>query len=785
MKRTDVASNVIAAPSRAIYQAFLDPAAVATWRPPKGMSAVIHEFDPREGGAYRMALVYADAGHAVRGKTSEHADVFTGRFLELVPDERIVELVEFESDDPAFADAMTIVTTMTAVPAPARRAPCPAGRVAVCCRRPGTGPSIVTVPALHTRQYCQRNRSYTMRTWFASVVAGCLVICAGDTLTAQSQFVWHRFGNLNIGRSIFNVLPIGNAKALVLGGYSSAAYDPNGEEYGTEGEPERSCEVIDVRTRTVDIVNSMNVAHAEAVAMMLPDSNVLMISGVTSRMKDLTKVCEIRDRVTGAWRVVGNLLAARRQHGACVINDHEVLVLGGRDAARGGLHSAEIFNFKTGVSRYIEDFPFYTTYPIVYRAPNGDILAFSGRSGGGNSSRRREIYRYDSTLDVWRLFGTIADGVHSQEALTLRDGSLLLSGGNTAEIPMSFSTALQQIVGGKVQQMQSLLLGRVWHAMAQIDADRAIVIGGWTSPERATKKCEMVAIESGGVMPGPNLLEARRWHRAVSVEVPNEFETADMVVLAISGIDAGTNTLRSIEVLEPDCLPAPKIVVGGQLTFCQGASVRLSAPSGYSSYRWSNGATTQAINVVFSGRYTVTTESGTPCEQVSAGIDVVVLPAPQEPTIEQRDGALFSSIALSYQWMVNNIPIPGAVAQRYTPTLPGSYSVVITDSNGCSSISKPFVFISVSVADARAGDGIAVFPNPARTVLNVGAELPLAVPVGLELVDASGRRLASIDEGIRGGAYRRELSLEGMPAGMLILRLHVGDRVVERTVVKE
>jgi hypothetical protein len=48
-------------------------------------------------------------------KTSEHADVFPRRFLELVPNERIVELVEFESDDSAFERAMTLVTTLVAV----------------------------------------------------------------------------------------------------------------------------------------------------------------------------------------------------------------------------------------------------------------------------------------------------------------------------------------------------------------------------------------------------------------------------------------------------------------------------------------------------------------------------------------------------------------------------------------------------------------------------------------------------------------------------------------------
>lgn len=115
-KRTHSASRVIMAPPRAIYQAFLDPAAVAAWRPPDGMKAEISAFDPREGGNFRMSFAYTDADHAVRGKTSEHADVFQGRFLELVPNERIVELIEFESDDPEFAGAMTVITTLAAVP---------------------------------------------------------------------------------------------------------------------------------------------------------------------------------------------------------------------------------------------------------------------------------------------------------------------------------------------------------------------------------------------------------------------------------------------------------------------------------------------------------------------------------------------------------------------------------------------------------------------------------------------------------------------------------------------
>lgn len=110
-KRVDSGSRFIMASPNAIYQAYLDPQAIATWRPPEGMRCEILEFEPHEGGKLRMAYLYT-AAHPVAGKTSEDADVFEGRFTELVPDKRIVEVVEFESEDPAFAGEMSITTLL-------------------------------------------------------------------------------------------------------------------------------------------------------------------------------------------------------------------------------------------------------------------------------------------------------------------------------------------------------------------------------------------------------------------------------------------------------------------------------------------------------------------------------------------------------------------------------------------------------------------------------------------------------------------------------------------------
>src|SRR2546421_301662 len=105
MSQTRVTQHVNA-PPEAVYAALLDAHAVATWMVPTGMTSHVHAFDPREGGAFRISLTY-DAPTGT-GKTTAQTDTYHGRFVSLVPDERVVEVVEFETTDPALQGEMTI-----------------------------------------------------------------------------------------------------------------------------------------------------------------------------------------------------------------------------------------------------------------------------------------------------------------------------------------------------------------------------------------------------------------------------------------------------------------------------------------------------------------------------------------------------------------------------------------------------------------------------------------------------------------------------------------------------
>jgi uncharacterized protein YndB with AHSA1/START domain len=103
-------SRRVNAPREVVYGALLDPRAVATWMVPTGMASHVHAFDPREGGTLRISLTY-DAPTGT-GKTTPQTDTYHGRFVKLVPNEQVVEVVEFETTDPALQGQMTITFTL-------------------------------------------------------------------------------------------------------------------------------------------------------------------------------------------------------------------------------------------------------------------------------------------------------------------------------------------------------------------------------------------------------------------------------------------------------------------------------------------------------------------------------------------------------------------------------------------------------------------------------------------------------------------------------------------------
>ena len=98
------------APPANVYRALIDAEAVATWMVPQGMTSQVHRFESREGGSFRISLTYDTPTET--GKTAAHTDTYHGRFSKLVPNQQVVEAIEFETDNPALQGEMTITFTL-------------------------------------------------------------------------------------------------------------------------------------------------------------------------------------------------------------------------------------------------------------------------------------------------------------------------------------------------------------------------------------------------------------------------------------------------------------------------------------------------------------------------------------------------------------------------------------------------------------------------------------------------------------------------------------------------
>src|SRR5690625_1778292 len=103
--RIDTVTRVINADPVTLYQAYLNPDALVKWMPPEGMTATIEDFNPQAGGGYRMTLTYTEAP-ITGGKTSEMTDVIETKFIELVPNKKIVGSGIFESGDAQYLEEM-------------------------------------------------------------------------------------------------------------------------------------------------------------------------------------------------------------------------------------------------------------------------------------------------------------------------------------------------------------------------------------------------------------------------------------------------------------------------------------------------------------------------------------------------------------------------------------------------------------------------------------------------------------------------------------------------------
>jgi len=217
--------------------------------------------------------------------------------------------------------------------------------------------------------------------------------------------------------------------------------------------------------------------------------------------------------------------------------------------------------------------------------------------------------------------------------------------------------------------------------------------------------------------------------------------------------------------------PQPIINPSDNVAFCQGQNAQLSATIGFTSYQWSNNASTQNITVSTGGNYTVrVTNNQGYISPWSAPKVVTVHQNPPTPNITINDNVLASSSATGNQWYLNGNIISGATQQNYTAQQNGNYHVVVTNANNCSSQSNTLAFMIVGIADLERVGVTSVYPNPTNGLFNIQFS-DNQQDVQLEIYDISGRihlqkRVMTINQN-----SIETLNLDNLTTGIYTIRI--------------
>lgn len=280
------------------------------------------------------------------------------------------------------------------------------------------------------------------------------------------------------------------------------------------------------------------------------------------------------------------------------------------------------------------------------------------------------------------------------------------------------------------------------------------------------------AINYTWTVPAGATIAAGQGSSTIAVNYPGTAINGNITVQASSAICQSNIATLAIS----STIPVANITVGGPLTFCQGGSVQLTASTG-TAYTWSNGATTQSINVTTGGSYTVTVNNGSGCSNTSAPTVVTVNALPSLNLTAAPYTRLFPGIsttlsanatnAISYAWYKNGTMLPGATG----PTLPitiddlGAYSVTVAAAGGCSNSSAV-----VSISDS-AVSRLFIYPNPNNGQFQVSYHNAPNSKQSITIFDSKGARVYNRTYDLATTYQRVQVDLRSNRAGVYTILL--------------
>jgi hypothetical protein len=187
------------------------------------------------------------------------------------------------------------------------------------------------------------------------------------------------------------------------------------------------------------------------------------------------------------------------------------------------------------------------------------------------------------------------------------------------------------------------------------------------------------------------------------------------------------------------------------------------------------GATDQVYISTLSGYYYSIVSGVNGC--VSDTSNVICYPTPSMPTITQHGDTLISSVGSGYQWYYNDTLILWATSQSYSTPLNGTYTVEITNSYGCKSMSAPYKINNAGIDKYKLSDHIIIYPNPASN--NIIIECPVGSTI--EISDVQGQLVTTFPA----NKGKMLLDVSAFSEGVYIVEVKTGKGLAVKRFIKE
>ena len=173
--------------------------------------------------------------------------------------------------------------------------------------------------------------------------------------------------------------------------------------------------------------------------------------------------------------------------------------------------------------------------------------------------------------------------------------------------------------------------------------------------------------------------------------------------------------------------PSPTTSITGDLSMCWGETTLLDAGSGFASYSWTGGILSQTLSVNSSGIYTVTVTNAFGCTGTASATVVessnVIVSALTSHSICSGEWAYLTATASGgtapYVYYWNNTASSASIGVQ--PAIPTSYTVSVTDANGCvSNLVNVNVFVSLPLIVDVEALPTSICPNdPVQLSVNI------------------------------------------------------------------